>query len=123
MKNSLQKSERLKSTKKINALFKNGQFIFIPPIRFYYQIDFTVQSKLEFAVGVSTKKIKLAVNRNKTKRIIREAYRIQKKILFEDNFLQNKNISIFALYTSSEIPIFKHIQEIIPQFLLQLKNK
>ncbi|MCX8481548.1 MAG: ribonuclease P protein component, partial [Sediminibacterium sp.] len=100
-----------------------NQFIFINPIRFYYNIDFSMRNKLEFAVGINSKKIKLAVNRNRTKRIIREAYRIQKKLLFEDDFLQNKHISIFALYTSSEIPIFINMHNIVHQFLIQIKSK
>jgi len=77
MRQSLNKSERLKKRDHIERLFKQGDSIFEFPIKVYHLRieDQESASPLLFGVSVPKKKFKRAVDRNLLKRRIREAYR------------------------------------------------
>src|SRR5689334_16682334 len=106
---TLGKQERLKSRKLIDLLFKEGKTFNSFPFRVYYLCpkDWKVQqpnSFLQFGVGVSTKNFKNASDRNRIKRLTREAYRLQKLPLQE--VIQEKKIpfAVFVIYTGKELP-------------------
>ena len=117
MNNKILKEERLKSTKEIDLLFNQGERKIIHPFKFYYFLKPADCSKVKFGVGVNAKKIKLAVQRNKTKRIIRESYRIQQNLLKEKLQTNNHSISLFILYQSSIIPDFQETKTKILKFI------
>jgi len=78
---SLNKSERLKSRKIINALFAEGQSEFQYPLKCLYMrctVNDRKSGSLLFATTVSKRNFKQAVKRNLIKRHIREAYRLNK---------------------------------------------
>lgn len=104
---SLGKSERLKSRKAIDELFKSGKRFTVSPFRIFYVI--TNQTGLQFGAGVSTKNFKKAVDRNRIKRLTKEAYRLQKNSL--QNLLKEKGkgLSLFFIYTEKEIKDYQHI--------------
>ena len=87
---TLGKAERLKSRKQTEQLFSEGNKITIAPFRIHYSFTIAEKSSLhpivlryrriKFGVGVGKRNFKKAVDRNKIKRLIREAYRLQKKI-------------------------------------------
>ncbi len=104
---TLGKSERLKSRKAIDELFKNGKRFTVSPFRIFYCI--TKEGGLQFGAGASTRNFKRAVDRNKIKRLVREAYRLQKNSL--QSLLQEngKGLNIFFIYTEKEIKEYQHI--------------
>ncbi|HRE51799.1 MAG TPA: ribonuclease P protein component [Flavitalea sp.] len=108
---TLGKKERLKSRKLIEQLFKEGKTFTVFPFRIYYLICPPSDVFLQAGFTVSGRKFKKAVDRNRIKRLMREAYRLQKQPL-ELN-LQNKRIylRLFFLYTGSELPDFAPIKE------------
>lgn len=107
---TLGKDERLKSRKLIEQLFSKGKSFVVNPFRIYYH--FTNGSvALKFSVGVSNKLFKKAVDRNRIKRLTREAYRLQKNYLQEKLKQKNCQLNIFFIYTSREIPDFNIIKE------------
>lgn len=78
--------EKLKSRKSIQALFDQGKSFGIPPLRIIYLIQHTDDVKnqgVRFAVSVPKKIAPLATRRNRIKRLIREAYRLEKQTLIE----------------------------------------
>src|SRR6516165_6102438 len=89
---TLGKNERLKKRKVIEEVFNSGESFSIYPLRVLYLIsrDSTIDNDtpgsgervpepiLQFGVAVSKKNFKKAVDRNRIKRLIREAYRLQK---------------------------------------------
>ena len=104
------KSERLKSRKRIDAIFKTGQRVTMHPLLFIYRRHGDLpQPALQAGVGVRSKQFRKAVDRNRIKRMIREAYRQQKAPL-RDKVLQGRNsLDLFIIYTGQTMPLFEDI--------------
>lgn len=119
---TLGKNERLKSRKLIEQLFKEGKSFSIFPFKVFYLIGPPIASllptsrsfgrhrladgdaQLLFGVGVGTRNFKKASDRNRVKRLTREAYRLQKLSLEQKVVLLNKQLNIFFIYTGKELP-------------------
>jgi ribonuclease P protein component len=108
---TLGKDERLKSRKIIEQLFSEGKSFAFAPFRVYYLFNTTAGTYLQFGAGVSTKNFKKAVDRNRVKRVIREGWRLQKASLQELLKEQNKQLSVFLIYTTKELPVYKEVYE------------
>jgi ribonuclease P protein component len=99
---SLGKSERLKSRKQIDALFEAGEKVTHFPFRLLYRTE-EGMGGLKAGFTVSSKNFPRAVDRNRIKRLCREAYRKQKKEL-ENRVLKNKApLHLFFIYTGKKI--------------------
>ena len=73
------------------------------------------------AISVPRKKFKNAVDRNRIKRLIRESYRINKHILYENLEKENRKIQMMLIYISKEKYDFNTInsrlQQLIKKFI------
>jgi len=120
---TLGKNERLKSRKQIEQLFNEGKSFYLSPFRIYYLVTplITISvSTLQFGTGVSAKNFKRAVDRNRVKRLIREAYRLQKQPLQEGVMQEKLQLNIFFIYTSKELPAFNVVKEKVNLILNKL---
>jgi ribonuclease P protein component len=115
---TLGKTERLKSRKAIEELFEKGKSFSIPPIRVLYQR--TVMEELQVGVGVSSKNFKKAVDRNRIKRRVREAYRLQKIPLQQLMLSRGMGMRIFLTYTGKEMPAYAVLSAAIGKCLNKL---
>jgi ribonuclease P protein component len=79
-------------------------------------------SLLQFGVGVSTKNFKHAVDRNRVKRITREAYRLQKEALQQAVQLKQEPFVIFLIYTGKELPEYQLASEKVAIILNRLQK-
>jgi len=68
-------------------------------------------ANLQFGVGVSTKNFKKAVDRNRVKRLIREAYRLQKNELKNKLKLKKMHMNLFFIFTGKELPSYDLVYE------------
>ena len=85
MKYTLGKLERLKSKKLIEKLYEQGNSVKYFPLRMVYlQTEHTSDFPAQVGVSVSKRNFKLAVDRNRIKRLLRESYRLQKEIVYDD---------------------------------------
>jgi ribonuclease P protein component len=106
----LKKEDRLKSRKAIDLLFTKGKSFSNFPFRICWQlIDNEVGLKAGFTA--SSKNFKKATDRNRIKRLIREAYRLQKNNLKDSLILKNKAVGIFFIYTGKEVPTYEFVFE------------
>jgi ribonuclease P protein component len=85
MNNTLGKKERLKSRKLIGRLFEEGTSIKNFPFRLVYlSTEITSVFSVKASFSVPKRNFKKAVDRNRIKRLIREAYRLEKKMYSKD---------------------------------------
>jgi ribonuclease P protein component len=117
---SLGKNERLKSRKLIEQLFSEGKNFVANPFRIYYMIS-KGSFALHFGVGVSGKNFKRAVDRNRIKRLTREAYRLQKLPLQEKLKEKNLQLNVFFIYTGKELTDFALVKEKVAVALKKLQ--
>ena len=113
----LSKNNSLKSTSSIDNVFKRGQKISSKLISLYY-----VKSggkNLRFAFSVGKKSHGLASTRNKLKRLMKEAFRLNAvDIVGED-----VSYDFVFVYFGSEKVSFAQVEESMKSLLLSFRNK
>lgn len=102
------RKEKLKSKKMIEALFESGQSVSAFPLRMVY-LPIAVDEDIPAKVGVSVSKrnFKHAVDRNRIKRLLREAYRLNKSEYF--NNISTK-YALMILYLGKDKPEFVTVE-------------
>ena len=108
---TFKKEEKLKSRKAIEQLFKEGKSFSIFPFRILWEIKEANSSSLQTGFAVSSKHFKKAVDRNRIKRLMREAYRLQKNDLQNHLTQQQKQVVVFFIYVGNELPEYPFIFE------------
>ncbi|MEO6405280.1 MAG: ribonuclease P protein component [Ferruginibacter sp.] len=102
--------QRLKSRKQIEQLFKEGnQFAFFP-IKVFWLPE-NMAETLQIAVAVSSRNFKKATDRNRIKRLMREAWRLNKEELGDVISQHKLKLSVFFLYVGKELPTYHLISE------------
>ena len=78
---------------------------------------------LQAGFGVSSRVFKKAVDRNRIKRLLREAYRLQKTQLQQSVTASGRRLAVFFLYTGKELPEFNFIKEKMSAALQNLEKQ
>lgn len=103
------KKEKLKSQKLIEQLFAQGQSVVAHPLRMVYiKTEFNTPVKIKAGVSVSKRHFKKAVDRNRIKRLIREAYRLQ-KAAYVDNI--SGQYALMILYIGKDGTDFETVSK------------
>ena len=85
MKFTFHIKERLKSQKIIEKLFLQGKSVTVYPLKLLYlETAHWDGAKIKMGVSVSKRYFKKAVDRNRIKRLIREAFRLNKEEYFNN---------------------------------------
>lgn len=105
-KHTLAKSERLKGVKAVDRIFKGPhRSVTAYPIRAVYVVGSVEPGCVPIRIMVSAPKrlFKHAVDRNRVKRQLREAYRLNKQLLFEALSPQEgKSLSVVFIWLTAE---------------------
>ena len=121
---SYNKKEKLKSRTQLEAIFTSCKSITVFPVKmFFLETDATQTENIKTGVGVSARHFKKAVQRNRIKRLLREAYRLEKKPLHQQLSQQQKHIAVFFLYIDKEMPAFEVIREKVRDGIAKLQAK
>ena len=98
------KDERLKSRKLIKNLFDCGKIIHHFPFKVLYHItkNENFNFPAQIAISVSKKNFKRAVDRNYIKRKIKETYRQNKHLLYEELDKIDQKLYFFVIYTARQ---------------------
>lgn len=149
---TLSKTERLKSYKRIRILFAQGQKFKVFPLVVYFLLRaeevgtasekhavedlnlpvknsgdderlLNVDGILQMGVSVGKRHFKRAVDRNLLKRRIREAYRKQKHELKEALIASGISMDIFFVYSNARISDYAEIESAMRQGLTLLQEK
>ncbi|MDZ7738216.1 MAG: ribonuclease P protein component [Bacteroidales bacterium] len=126
-KNTYSKKEKLCSPEVISLLFENGYSFHSEPFRIVWMQNVDQQPFPALsAISVGKKSIKRAVDRNRTKRRIREAWRIKKAILYKQLADLDMQILLMIIYTGKRVPDYSYIEEktqvLLNNFSLHLKE-
>ncbi|WP_298766853.1 ribonuclease P protein component [uncultured Polaribacter sp.] len=124
MKNTLGKEERLKSRKLIEKLYSEGNSVKKFPLRMVYiQTKHTSNFPAQVGVSVPKRIFKLAVKRNRIKRLMRETYRLQKEIVY--NNLDLPYVFMISYIGKEEIKyesLFVKMEELLTLFVEKTKK-
>jgi ribonuclease P protein component len=118
----LSASDRLKREKEIQKLFSEGKSYHVPSMRCLFRIESNSSAPVQFGVGVSKRNFKKATDRNRIKRLIREAYRLQAPILRAFALERGCSLQIFVLYTGRELPDYPFIYQGISKLISYLSG-
>ena len=100
---TFKKEERLTNKKTFDLLFNKGSSISVPPFRLIWIEDRTNSSSpVQLGISVPKRSFAKAVDRNKIKRRIREAYRKNKHLLYEIVKKGNHTIALMIIYTAKD---------------------
>ena len=114
----LNKKNSLKNSSEIDIVFKEGSKLSSKLISLYY-VKSKKENHLRFAFSVGKKTHSLATTRNKLKRLMKEALRLNGDEYLNDNL----SYSLVFIYFSSNEESFKSIEESMKSLLLSFKNK
>ena len=121
MKFTYPKKEKLKSKKLIDQLFAEGQSVSAFPLRLVYlQTNFDDEVIAKTGVSVSKRNFKTAVDRNRIKRLLREAYRLNKVDFFNNITTQ---YAFMILYIGKDKPTFTQVETKMKQVFEKFLDK
>lgn len=105
------KEERLCGVNRVDSLFKDGSSFVCYPFRVVYAETSAVEEpSVRFLVSVSKRKLKHAVDRNRVKRLVREAYRLNKHLL-ADALPDGCTLHAAFIWIPSEILGFEKVNQ------------
>lgn len=123
---TFKKTEKLKSRKVIEQMFqRKGKSFGMFPLRLIWieteekDSEFPVQ----FSLSVPKRAFPKAVHRNRIRRLMREAWRLNKHRLYEKLEGQNRQFSFMVLYTAKESLLYEKIEESMIRMIKRFAKK
>ena len=128
---TLCKDERLSRRKLIEALHQEGKPLKTPAIILLYRItEVPCEFPAQAMFSVSKRIFKRAHDRNRVKRLLREAYRKQKHIVYTSLQAIDKQATLHFIFTGKQLPnqsfFFGKLTDLLSRFsgeLSQLPNE
>lgn len=120
----MRKPERLNKKKIIDKMFAGGSRSFsIFPLRVVWLPAEELDVQASILISVSKRRFKRAVKRNRIKRQIREAYRLNKQILLAPLTEKNSRLAIAFIYLADELMNSALVEEKIKTALTRIVEK
>ena len=117
----MRKPERLNKKKIIEKMFAGGSRSFsIFPLRVVWLPVEELDVQASILISVSKRRFKRAVKRNRIKRQIREAYRLNKQILLAPLTEKNRRLAIAFIYLADELMNSALVEEKIKAALARI---
>jgi len=123
--NGFSKEEKICSDLQISSLFDKGTSFICYPVRVVWAEinDNGTSPAVKVLLSVSKKKLKHAVDRNRVKRLMRESYRLNKSVLYDNTALADRKLNICFLWLSSETVDFKRVSRKMREALSRISDQ
>jgi ribonuclease P protein component len=122
---TLGREERLKSNLSIQELLKHGRTVSLFPLKIYWNFSSDPHQKypVRAAMSVPKRKYRRAVDRNLMKRRLKEAYRLNKYMLYDTLDQHQQKIQLIILLLSDEFIPYKQLEQGMREIFRKLVNK
>jgi ribonuclease P protein component len=123
IRNTFKAYERLKREQHIDTLFRNGKAYSVLPLRFIYHIVQRGDELSPVRVGFSVpkKRFRKAVQRNRIKRLVREAWRLNKHLLYA-SLPAATQLHLFIIFTEGD-PDINIVTDAVVKGIERLKKE
>jgi len=123
-KNGFGKSERLRNVTLIGDLFKEGKSVFTYPFKVVFMPNPAVSfPPVQLLIVAPKRGYKKAVDRNRIKRLVREAYRCNKHILWSSRQVSGQQLLVAVVYVGKTILPYAEIEKKLILILHRLSKK
>ncbi len=118
------KEEKIVGENRIDSLFIEGKSFVAFPLRVVYlKTELSLSSPLSVLVSVPKKRIKSAVKRNRIKRQVREAYRLNKYYLDTVTESIDHHLDIAFVFVREELMEYSIIEKGMRKGLTEIANR
>ncbi len=122
LSHTFRKRERLCSKKRIEALFSAGnRSLAAYPLRAVYVMEDKGSVPAQVLISVPKRIFKRAVDRNRMKRLIREAYRLNKHILWKA--LDGQHMILSFLWIGDQMATYATVQAKVQNLLQRISDE
>ena len=118
------KTERISFQREIDRLFKQGETFISYPLRIVYLEENPFSgATVSVLISVSKRKFKRAVKRNRIKRLVREAYRLNKTPLIQHLQEKESGLLIAFIFIGNTLCEWREIEAAVQKALNTLREK
>lgn len=118
------KDERLSSQKLIEILFVEGESLIAHPFRFVWKTEEEVdENHLQVAISVPKKRVPKAADRNRIRRLAKEAFRKQKEVLKKQLEKEQKKLTVMIICLGKKAEDYQDLESKISVALDRLQKE
>jgi ribonuclease P protein component len=123
-KNTFTKAERISIQREIDLLFNEASSFTAYPLRvLVVEQQPASGAPVSVLVSVPKKRLKRAVHRNRVKRLIRETYRLNKSLLWNELNPPDKGLLVAFIYLGNTVCAYKAVETGMKKALQTLSEK
>jgi ribonuclease P protein component len=120
---TFRKEERLCSKIILDKLFSEGKSLFSFPFKLVYlPIECSGTAPVQVVFSVPKRTFKHAVSRNLLRRRMREAYRLNKSVLYEKLIPDNRCYALVIIYVDKTVQEYQVIEKGMKKLLVKLTS-
>lgn len=120
---TFKKEERVTGNKRISTLFACGRSFLVYPFRVvFYEYEGIASAPVSVLISIPKKRLKRATARNRMKRLVREAYRINKGLLLSHLLTENHRVDIAFVYVKDEISGYDKVEKSVCSSLREIAD-